>query len=56
MDLDDLDSEDSTYLQIDRYKNKCMQIFKKLAELKSGGAPCNTGRRRDKPFRYEKIF
>jgi len=53
MTLDDLDEEDSTYVTIGRYKDKCTKIYKKLAEI-NGSHHFSLGRRQDKPFKYGK--
>jgi len=52
MTLDDLAEEESNYKKIGRYKAKCVQIYKKLAELRGAGRH-DLGRRQDKKFRFE---
>jgi hypothetical protein len=50
-DDDDDDAVDSSYVLCCKYKNKCVQIYKKLAELEKFDG--SLGRRSDKVFRFQ---
>ena len=47
----DLDDDESSYLRLSKYKKKCVDIYKKLAELQ--GMERDLGRRQDRKFRFE---
>ena len=51
MDLDDLESENSTYIQIDRFKKRFMKVQRAIAKLQE--VRMSTGRACDKKFKTE---